>query len=94
MTELKRAKGWYEEQKKKRFRIFVKQFRKDTLQTLKLLQNLQSTKWYTLKDYQKICRDFTELTIKHESIDISGRDVRGIHIDHIIPISSLNLQYD
>lgn len=80
MRELKRAKGWYEDKKKKRFKDFVKQFRTDSLQIL------QKIHWYTLEDYQKICRDFTELTIKHESIDISGRSFLGIHIDHIMPI--------
>ena len=80
MKELKRAKGWYSKRKDKRFKEFVSQFRYDSLQIL------QKSHWYTLEDYQKICRDFTELTIKEELIDISGRGVHNIHIDHIIPV--------
>lgn len=79
-TELKRAKGWYELKNKKRFKSFIKQFRNETLQIL------QKTHWYTLQDYQKIRRDFTELTIKNESLDVTGRHGQGIHIDHIIPV--------
>ena len=80
MKELKRSKGWYSKRKAKRFKEFINQFRYDSLQIL------QKTHWYTLEDYEKICRNFTELTIKHESIDISDRHGQGIHIDHIMPI--------
>lgn len=87
MKRLNRAKGWYKMKREKRlkknnieFKRFIKQFR---IESLQILQNLH---WHTLKDYQKICRDFTELTINNESIDVSGRHGHGIHIDHIMPL--------
>lgn len=90
MVELKRAKGWYEAKKKKRFKSFIKEFRKKSIRLIKKgkrkLRDLQKPYAICLKDYQKICRKFTELTIQHESIDISNRGWGEMHIDHIIPV--------
>ena len=83
MIELKRTNEWYKHHKEKRFREYIRQFRKETV---KKLRDLQKSKWYILKDYQRICRKFTELTIKHEKINIDGRHFIGIHIDHILPV--------
>ena len=84
--ELKRSKDWYRKRKEKGFKKYIKEFRRKTIKIIEELQILQNREWYTLKEYEKICRDFTELTIKHESVNVENRSFSMINIDHIMPI--------
>ncbi len=69
---------------------FVKCYRKKSLALIKKgkrkIRNLQNRSRKSFKEYQKICRKFTKLTIKHEDIDVTDRGWNKIHIDHIIPV--------
>ena len=80
---LERSPEWYAIRRARRFyrfKLFIYEFRKEKIRLLK------KSRIKHIRDYQRICRNFTEFIIQYDSIDTEGRSFEKLHIDHIIPV--------